>query len=144
MPFFNPFHRHDHTTFHGVVIPLSSAPAHARPESPAVEKKGNSNVKTDDSSLNKAPSQENGSAASIPECSHLTIESLRAEIESDIAASGYDSAYDRMFLLSTTIETWMLLFILFPSAFIFKPSLPFLGSRMFDLMLSCSRQVEGH
>ncbi|RHZ74868.1 hypothetical protein CDV55_102561 [Aspergillus turcosus] len=95
MPFFNPFHKHDHTTFHGVVIPLSSAPSHARPESPAVEKKGNSNVKTDGSSLNKAPSQENGSAASIPECSHLTIEALRAEIESDVAASGYDSAYDR-------------------------------------------------
>jgi hypothetical protein len=99
MPFFNPFSKNDHTTYHGVVIPLSSAPAHARPQSPAVEKKGSPNVKADDTSLNKAPSQENGSAASIPETSHLTIEALRAEIESDVAASGYDSAYDRMFCL---------------------------------------------
>jgi hypothetical protein len=98
MPFFNPFRKHDQTTFHGVVIPLSSAPSHARPESPALEKKGSPKEKPDDSSLDKAPSQENGSAASIPERSHLTIESLRAEIESDVAASGHDTAYDRMFL----------------------------------------------
>jgi hypothetical protein len=95
MPFFNPFRKHDQTTFHGVVIPISSAPSHARPESPAPEKKANENVKPDDSSLDKAPSQENGSAASITERSHLTIESLRAEIESDVATSGHDSAYDR-------------------------------------------------
>ncbi|KAH3306740.1 hypothetical protein KXV87_008628 [Aspergillus fumigatus] len=95
MPFFNPFRKHDQTTFHGVVIPLSSAPSHARPESPALEKKGSPKEKPDDSSLDKAPSQENGSAASIPERSHLTIESLRAEIESDVAASGHDTAYDR-------------------------------------------------
>jgi hypothetical protein len=104
MPFFNPFRKHDQTTFHGVVIPISSAPSHARPESPAPEKKANANLKPDASSLDKAPSQENGSAASITERSHLTIESLRAEIESDVATSGHDSAYDRMFLFAT-IET---------------------------------------
>ncbi|GIJ99210.1 hypothetical protein Aspvir_001340 [Aspergillus viridinutans] len=95
MPFFNPFLKHDKTTFHGVVIPISSAPSHARPESPALETKGSPNVKADEHSLDKAPSQENGSAASIPERSHLTIEALRAEIESDVAASGHNTAYDR-------------------------------------------------
>jgi hypothetical protein len=143
MPFFNPFRKHDRTTFHGVVIPISSAPSHARPESPALEKKHSPNVKPDDSSLDKAPSQENGSAASIPERSHLTIEALRAEIESDVAASGLNSAYDRMFLLSTTVETWMLLFVWFLGLYLQTGS-TFSNSGIFDLMLACSRQIKGH
>ncbi|EAW11404.1 putative sugar transporter [Aspergillus clavatus NRRL 1] len=91
MPFFNPFKKHNHKSFPGIVIPLASAPAHAHPDS---EKKTGPDETTDASSLDKAPSQENGSA-SIPESSNLTLEALRAEVESDIGASGHDSAYDR-------------------------------------------------
>lgn len=76
----------DRQNFPGVVIPLADAPAH---------NSANSDEKTD-KSLDRAPSSENGSAGSVGEASHLTLEALRAEVETDISTSGHDSVYDRM------------------------------------------------
>lgn len=57
-------------------------------------------VANDDSSnsLDRASSQEKGVSGPRAD-STLTLEALRAEVESDIAASGHDSVYDRMFTL---------------------------------------------
>lgn len=75
----------DRQSFPGVVIQLAHAPAHK----PA---KGD---EKDNKSLDRASSSENGSAPSLGETSHLTLEALRAEVEADISTSGQDSAYDR-------------------------------------------------
>lgn len=75
----------DRQNFPGVVISLADAPAHTSINSDEKAKK----------SLDRAPSSENGSAGSLGESSHLTLEALRAEVESDISTSGHDSAYDR-------------------------------------------------
>ncbi|KAL2867980.1 putative sugar transporter [Aspergillus lucknowensis] len=96
MPFgINPFSKHDHHEFPGVVVPLSSAPAHSK-SSPDPEKKVGPDEKTDGGSLDRSSSAENGvgSIHSHQE-GHLTLEILRAEVENDIAPSGHDSAYDR-------------------------------------------------
>lgn len=76
----------DRQNFPGVVIPLADAPAHTT---------ANADEKAD-KSLDRAPSSENGSAGSLREATHLTLEALRAEVESDISTSGHDSVYDRM------------------------------------------------
>ncbi|CAI7570762.1 unnamed protein product [Penicillium manginii] len=88
---FNPFKR-DRQNFPGVVIPLADAPARPKPVLTDDEKKAENANK----SLERASSSENGSSGgSVNEPSHRTIESLRAEVESDIAASAHDSVYDR-------------------------------------------------
>lgn len=51
------------------------------------------------SSLDRASSQENGTSG-IHDGTTLTLEALRAEVESDIAASGHDTVYDRMYTIS--------------------------------------------
>ncbi|KAB8259021.1 major facilitator superfamily domain-containing protein [Aspergillus pseudonomiae] len=91
--FFNPFKKHDHD-FPDVVVPLGSAPAHSHPN-PALHTKDSGPDEKSDARSDKAPSEENGVATSLSDNAHLTIESLRAEVESDIVASGHDSAYDR-------------------------------------------------
>ncbi|KAL2814548.1 major facilitator superfamily domain-containing protein [Aspergillus cavernicola] len=99
MPFgINPFAKNDRPEFPGVVVPLSSASAHSK-SSPDPEKKVGSNEKTDNGSIDRSPSAENG-VGSIH--SHqqsqdgpLTLEILRAEVENDMVTSGHDSAYDR-------------------------------------------------
>lgn len=98
---FNPFKR-DRQNFPGVVIPLSSAPAHPTHDSSHSEKKKKkeeAGATLDDASsgtLQHAPSAENGTAGSIPETSHLTIEILRKEIDEEVAAGASNSMYDRM------------------------------------------------
>lgn len=89
---FNPFKK-DRQNFPGVVIPLADAPARPKPALTDDEKQAEEANK----SLERASSSENGSSGgSVNEPSHRTIESLRAEVESDIAASAHDSVYDRM------------------------------------------------
>lgn len=103
MVFVNPFKRDKHTTFPGVVVPLASAPPHSHRNS-EIEKPHGTDLglddhhpdKADKNSLDKAPSEENGVPSSLSETSHLTIDVLRAEVETDIGASGVDTAYDRM------------------------------------------------
>ncbi|PLB45605.1 MFS general substrate transporter [Aspergillus steynii IBT 23096] len=91
----NPFKRHDHRNFPGVVIPLANAPSRSSqsPSPTPVEKKIGPDDKADDRSLDQAASEKG--IGPVPEYTHLTLEALRAEVESDIAASGHDSAYDR-------------------------------------------------
>ncbi|KAH8693816.1 putative sugar transporter [Talaromyces proteolyticus] len=94
----NPFTRNDRAEFLGVVIPLSQATRfnqlnidHAPPSDE--KDAGIAIPKDDNNKLDRIGSEENG-AASNPECSHQTIEAIRAEVESEIAASGHDSSYD--------------------------------------------------
>jgi hypothetical protein len=88
---FNPFKK-DRQNFPGVVIPLADAPAH-----PQLSEKDD---KESSKSLDRAPSSENGVAGSHTSATHLTLEALRAEIESDLATASHDSAYDRKFAVS--------------------------------------------
>lgn len=100
MPFLNPFKSYDLTDFHGVVVPLSAAP----PRHPSViaENKRRASIAStqDKSTLHRQSTTEKGTLdkadtedSSTP--GGLTIQSLRAEVEADIAASGHDSTYDR-------------------------------------------------
>lgn len=91
---FNPFKR-ERQNFPGVVIPLSEAPLRAHSTDFEKEKKDDSSI-DQPKSLDRAPSAENGSAGSLPETSHLTIEALRAEIDAETSTAGLDSMYDRM------------------------------------------------
>lgn len=92
---FNPFKR-ERQNFPGVVIPLSEAPLRSHVTAgPEKENKDDSSI-DQPKSLDRAPSAENGSAGSLTETSHLTIEALRAEIDAETSTSGLDSMYDRM------------------------------------------------
>lgn len=105
MPFWtNPFTRNDRAEFLGVVVPLSQATRNvpAAEDSPtekdAIGKdNGTPNEPKDEGTdrLDRIGSEEVG-AASNPEFSHQSIESIRAEVESEMSASGHDSTYDRM------------------------------------------------
>lgn len=65
----------------------------------------NKDIAIDDSndSLDKASSQEKGVGGPRAVGSTLSLETLRAEVESDIAASGHDTVYDRMFPSTTKL-----------------------------------------
>lgn len=91
---FNPFKK-DRQNFPGVVIPLSEAPAYPN-GAPASETEEKFDASEASKSLDRASSSENGSAGSLPDTSHLTIELLRAEIDAESSTSGQDSIYDRM------------------------------------------------
>ena len=95
MPFgVNPFSKHDHHEFPGVVVPINTAPAHSKIDQ---EKKVGADEKTDAGSIDRSSSAENGSIHSHHQSQdgHLTLEILRAEVDKDVVASGQDSAYDR-------------------------------------------------
>ena len=83
---FNPFKR-ERQNFPGVVVPLASTSAsHASTDS----------IEKDDKASDHAPSS---SSSRGPEkaSTSLTLEALRAEVEADIASSGTDTSYDRMY-----------------------------------------------
>ncbi|KAL1983385.1 hypothetical protein VTN96DRAFT_10367 [Rasamsonia emersonii] len=91
MPFWtNPFKPHDKEEFLGVVVPLSEARRHSQSHPGANQ----NTAANDDKKLDRVGSEENG-AASNPEYSEMTIETIRAEVEREVAASGHDTAYDR-------------------------------------------------
>ncbi|KAI9369135.1 major facilitator superfamily domain-containing protein [Aspergillus egyptiacus] len=92
----NPFsNSNDRPEFPGVVVPLSSAPAHSK-TSPDPEKKvGAADEKTDNASLDRSSSAENGVGSIQSQEGHLTLEILRAEVENDVSTTGHDSVYDR-------------------------------------------------
>lgn len=98
--FYNPFTRKEQSNFPGVVVPLANAPERSPSPlqsdseiKPSPDEKPNE--KPDEKSLDRSDRSENG-VGPIPD-GPLTIEGLKAEVEGDIAASGHDSAYDRMF-----------------------------------------------
>lgn len=71
----NPFRKHDVSDFPGVLVPLGEG------HIPLDGKKD----AYDDSDDKSARTQ-----------SIYSVETLRAEVDADIATSGYDTAYDRM------------------------------------------------
>lgn len=78
--FTNPFKTHDVSEFPDVVIPLAQAQRH---------NSITSKEKPDDSSRTSSDGPVTG----------LTVEALRAEVDSDLAAGGHDTAYDRKLTL---------------------------------------------
>lgn len=102
MPFFtNPFTRNDRAEFLGVVVPLSQATRHEdtaqSSDNSSKDVISSPNEPKDETpdKLDRIASEEVG-AASNPEFSPKTIESIRAEVEAEISASKHDSSYDRM------------------------------------------------
>jgi hypothetical protein len=83
--FTNPFKSHDVSEFPDVVIPLSQAQR---------RNSTSSKEKPDDSSRASSDRVQSGSG--------MTIEDLRAEIDSDPAADGHDTPYDREFMLDVS------------------------------------------
>ncbi|PLB34314.1 putative sugar transporter [Aspergillus candidus] len=90
MVWINPFQKHDHTDFPGVVVPLSTAPAPAHAQSSL---EVDNQTGSDDKSVDQAPSEKG--EGSVRNYNQMTIEALRAEVEGDVVASGHDSTYDR-------------------------------------------------
>lgn len=86
-PFVNPFKKYSLQDFAHVLVPLADAPRRSS--------QSDSNNEKNEKKLDRVGSEEDGS---IPpdQYSTMTIEALRAEVESDIGASGHDTAYDRM------------------------------------------------
>ncbi|ODM18872.1 hypothetical protein SI65_05489 [Aspergillus cristatus] len=96
MPLTNPFKRQERSNFPGVVVPLAPSSPERSPSPPQAfstdpEKKPNPDEKSDGRSLDRS---ENG-VGPVPVGGPLTIDALRAEVESDISASGHNSTYDR-------------------------------------------------
>lgn len=103
MKWLSPFKRYKLEDFNSVWVPLGQAVRHS---SVLAERQDSTNTLVDESSA-----AENGNANSIKEkaslesagnksddgsiAASLTIQSLRAEIEAEMSASGHDSAYDR-------------------------------------------------
>ena len=88
--------------FPGVVVPLAKeapAPEKSTPNAENDTGSASDEKKTTDDRLAKATSQENGSSHGPQSSSTLTLESLRAEVESDVSASGMDTVYDRMLIV---------------------------------------------
>ena len=91
MPFFmNPFHKHDVSEFEGVYQPFGEARRHPSVVAANDERFGTKDGKADVESDSKEGDGEGAYSA-------YTLEGLRAEIDTDIAASGHDSIYDRRF-----------------------------------------------
>ncbi|KAI7709610.1 hypothetical protein KC353_g10258, partial [Hortaea werneckii] len=83
--FMNPFATHDVSEFPGVHVPLAGS---RRDPSTAPDDKKD-NEKPEDSPSDDASSQASQQAGV------LTLESLKAEIDAEVAMSGHDTAYDR-------------------------------------------------
>ena len=83
----NPFKKHDVSEFEGVFQPLSEARRH-----PSVVAAHSAVPGTKD----EYPSEKTVEEGESDQYSANTMEALRAEIDTDIAASGHDTIYDRM------------------------------------------------
>ena len=87
----NPFKKHDVSEFEGVFQPLSEARRH-----PSVVAAHDAALGTKNGLPIENDSEKAMGEAEYDQYSAYTIEGLRAEIDSDIAASGHDTIYDRM------------------------------------------------
>lgn len=90
----NPFKKHDVSDFEDVYVPLADAQRHPSVVTAHHEKLGAIDGRTSD----HARAEKDGELGIQVGSTYgaTTIEGLRAEIDSDIAASGHDTAYDRM------------------------------------------------
>ena len=90
----NPFKKHDVSDFEDVYVPLADARRHPSVVAAHDEKLGTIDGRTSDGARAEKDGQLGIQAGDV--YSAYTIEGLRAEIDADIAASGHDTAYDRM------------------------------------------------
>ena len=88
MVLLNPFQKHDVSDFEGVFIPLSQAQRHPSVAPiPGDDSKPRLTSDSDEKGIDAGPSP--------ADYGTTTLESLRAEVDLDIAASGHDTQYDR-------------------------------------------------
>jgi len=107
MPILNPFKKHDRADFPGTLVQLDQAhhrnsiasqrnqPIADPSSSPAEDKE-----KDDKSIGNDSDAHTNNGSIEAGTSRGLTLEELRREVETDLAASDTKSAYDREFLLT--------------------------------------------
>ncbi|KAJ5101989.1 hypothetical protein NUU61_004211 [Penicillium alfredii] len=88
------FTNRDRRFFPEVVVPLARDPLSVTMETSEKSGKDPLDGSGSNSSLNHGSIQEKG-VASVPAITTLTYETLRAEVESGIVASGHDTIYDR-------------------------------------------------
>ncbi|PGH00727.1 hypothetical protein GX51_05608 [Blastomyces parvus] len=81
----NPFKNNDHSSFPGVVVPLAQA-QHRNPST---------TTNSGDGKSDNVAEKGSSSSLSDQQYSGLTLEAIRAEVESDVVTSGSDTAYDR-------------------------------------------------
>ncbi|TQB74715.1 hypothetical protein MPDQ_004366 [Monascus purpureus] len=88
---FNKFWERDRTEFPGVVVSLSTSPAQPQPD-PTNEKNGH----PEDKSIDKAStdSEKGIRAVPLPDSGPMTLESLRAQILSELDADSKNTPYD--------------------------------------------------
>lgn len=88
---FNKFWERDRTEFPGVVVSLSTSPAQPQPD-PTNEKNGY----PEDKSIDKAStdSEKGIRAVALPDSGPMTLESLRAQILSELDADSKNTPYD--------------------------------------------------
>ena len=90
----------DRRFFPEVVVPLAGDPTSVIPGSNAEKKGSSSDLPRDDTSnSNRGSLQEKGVAA-MPSTGGMTLQSLRAEIEGGVVASGSDTIFNRTFSIS--------------------------------------------
>jgi hypothetical protein len=89
--FVNPFKKHDVSEFPEVLVPLEQAPR----TSNASHQPENEKTKKDNESHSDEPMRLNSDASSGIVNNGMTIDSLKAEILADVAASDTDTPYDR-------------------------------------------------
>jgi hypothetical protein len=81
----NPLAKHDVSEYPGVLIPMAQARRHSSIVS----------AKSKAAEAGETMSDDASSSADGQPPMPLTVESLRAEVEDDLAAGGHDTAYDR-------------------------------------------------
>lgn len=91
MVFMNPFAKHDVSEFPGVYVPLAHAERHPSVVAAHEDMKKEGIIPARD----EKHLEGSGTGSDTDDYSAFTLESLRAEIDRDLAASGHDSAYDR-------------------------------------------------
>ena len=100
--FMNPFKKHDVSEFENVFVPLSEATRHKSVVAQHNDLKNGTTIE-EDGMVKKdptaSPNEKDVEAGSNPDVVNpyntYTIDTLREEIDSDIAASGHDTIYDR-------------------------------------------------
>ena len=91
----NPFKTHDVSDFPGVYVPMENAPRYQPNASGKMKHEDDSDTASMSTSTTKPV---------------FTLESLRAEIDEDLAAGGLNTAYDRRLLQRYLMHTRIRLF----------------------------------
>lgn len=95
---YNPFTRKEHSNYPGVVVPLAPSPERTPSTASHTSVVDTDKKPSPDEKSDRSLDRSETGIGPVPTSGPLTLESLRAEVENDLEASGHDSAYDRMFL----------------------------------------------